>query len=148
VNVETTKLLRQIATEPLILAVRLADKFDCDIEGVEDALLPHLNGRVFPREVTAPNQRKITAYVLSDAYRTEVLAGQVARDPSVQRRAAIRDAAPGVNMYSLGSVRNSSNRSPPPGPMDPTSRALPSRSAPSNISRRSRATAVPTTRCE
>jgi hypothetical protein len=61
VNLDTTQLLHQIAKEPLILVVRLTDKFDCDIEDVEKALLPHLNRRAFVREVASPNQRKATA---------------------------------------------------------------------------------------
>ena len=57
-NLDTTKLLHQIAREPLILVVRLTDKFERDIEGVKMALLPHLNRHVFAREVASPNQRR------------------------------------------------------------------------------------------
>jgi hypothetical protein len=98
VTPDTAKLLHLIATEPLILAVRLADKFDCDIEDIETALLPHINRRVFAREVIGPNQRKATAYEMTQEFRAQVLAGQPAREPEVERRATIRDAAPGVNI--------------------------------------------------
>lgn len=68
------KMLQLIASEPMLRTVQLADRLDCDIDDIEDALLPMVNrGRVVRHEVIAPDKRRASAYTLSDERRNELL---------------------------------------------------------------------------
>lgn len=72
--VDEQKLLQLIASEPQIRTVALADRLDCDMQEVEDALLPMINrGRIIAQPVLAPNNRRATGYTLSDQVRGEIL---------------------------------------------------------------------------
>jgi hypothetical protein len=74
-----TPLLRLIAKTPMLRTVQLADRLDISLDDVDAELRPHLvAGTVVEHEVEGPNNRKATAYdvseqfKLTDAYRVAV----------------------------------------------------------------------------